>query len=223
MKKIAVIIYGPPGSGKGTQATFIANQFGLVHFDTGRFLESVVHDPARQRERAVKSERKLFDGGKLLTPSWVLGVVRQKVKEFARAGMGVVFSGSPRTMYEARGLFPVLEKLYKKKNIFIFILAIPPAVSLKRNSARVVCSVCKAPLLTQYYPSAKPKHCPTCGGAFYKRTLDNPATITIRLEEYRQRTEPIFAFTRTRGYALYRIDGRPAPYKVFQNIARRIR
>lgn len=218
MRKIAVIIYGSPGSGKGTQANFLAQKLDLIHFDTGKFCESVVHDPARQKERTVQRERKLFDSGILMTPTFVLGEVSRAVTKIAKAGWGVVMSGSPRTVYEAGGLIPLLEKLYGRKNIFIFVLKIPAAVSIRRNSRRILCKACNAPLLTQYYPSKNPEHCPICGGPFYRRTLDNAETISVRLREYANRTEPVFKVLRKRGYRLREIDGRPAPYKVFKSI-----
>ncbi len=218
MKKIVIILYGPPGSGKGTQANLLANKLGLIHFDTGRFLESVVHDPTRQKEKIVQRERRLFDGGKLMTPSFVLKEVTKEVRMIRKADLGIVFSGSPRTIFETERLMPLIERLYDKKHIFIFILGVPSSDSLSRNSSRVVCSVCKAPLLTKYYPSKKPKHCPICAGPFYKRTLDNPKTIKIRLEEYKNRTEPIFSILKKKGYRLIEIDARPAPYKIFETI-----
>lgn len=220
MKKIAIIIYGPPGAGKGTQATMVADALDLVHFDTGRVLEETVHDPARQKSFMVRRERKLFDTGKLLTPSFVVEVVRREIERIAGAGVGLVFSGSPRTLYEAEKIFPVLEKLYGKKRIFLFILDVPPEVSVRRNSARLICRACGAPLLVEYVPVENPKHCPRCGGLLYRRTLDTPKVIAVRLTEYNERTKPIFTFVKKRGYRIRTIDGRPAPYKVFEKVAR---
>jgi adenylate kinase len=215
MRKIAIIIYGPPGSGKGTQANLLADKFNLTHFNTGKFVESIVHDPTRQKEAVVQRERKLFDEGKLMTPSFVLREVVEKVKGIAKAGFGVVFSGSPRNIYEAKGLIPILERHYGKKNIFVFELCLPPEECVKRNSERMMCSVCGFTLLVKYYPSAHPKYCPVCAGSFYKRTLDNKKVIMVRLKEYRDRTEPMRGFLKKRGYHVRFIDGRPAPYKIF--------
>lgn len=219
-----MILYGPPGSGKGTQANLLATKIGLIHFDTGRFCESLVHDPDRQNEKLIQRERKLFDSGKLMTPSFVLNEVKKQTAMIGKAGWGLAFSGSPRTMYEAEGLLPVLAKIFGKKNIFVFSLAIPDSVSIKRNSNRMLCGVCGAPLLTAYYPKTKvkPKHCPVCGGPFYKRSLDNVAVIKVRLKEYRDRTYPILAFAKKKGFKIYSIDGTPAPFKVYQEIRERI-
>ena len=216
MKKIAVIIYGPPGSGKGTQANLLADKLGLIHFDTGKFLEAAVHDSARQKEKTIRKERKLFDEVILMSPSFVLREVKKEV--IGMNCVGLVFSGSPRTVYEAGGLYPILEKLYGRKNIFIFVLKAPAEFSLSRNSSRLVCRACGYTLLSKYYPKVKPKCCPVCGGPFYRRTLDKPEVIKTRLEEYRKRTKPVIAIARKRGHRVHEIDARPAPYKVFEKI-----
>ena len=91
----AIIIIGPPGSGKGTQAELLAKKFGLVHLDSGAYLEQVVYNPRFKNNKEIQRERKLFETGKLLTPSWVLEIVGGKIKELAKAKMGVVLSGSP--------------------------------------------------------------------------------------------------------------------------------
>ncbi len=218
MSKITVILYGPPGSGKGTQANLIAAKLNLIHFDTGRFLEDIVHDPQRQKEKMVRRERKLFDSGILMTPHFVLREVAKAAKKIANAKWGIIFSGSPRTIYEAKGLFPALEKLYGKKNIFIFKLNIPSKISLRRNGYRLLCSFCRAPLLTAYYPSTHPKYCPVCGGPLYQRTLDKSEVIKVRLKEYAERTAPIFHLAKKMGYRIHEVDGTAAPYRVSQQI-----
>lgn len=218
MRKIVVILYGPPGAGKGTQANLIAHKLDLIHFDTGRFLEAIVHDPKRQKEKIVRRERVLFDGGMLMTPSFVTGEVLRGARRIAAADWGLVFSGSPRTMYEAEKEYPVFEKLYGKKNIFIFVLDLPALDSIRRNSARLVCRECGYLLLTAFYPKPNPKHCPVCAGSFYKRSLDNPRVIKIRLKEYDDRTLPILNFVKKKGYRVVRVDARPSPYKVMERI-----
>jgi len=218
MSKIAVIMYGPPGSGKGTQANLLAERLGLVHLDTGRFLETLVHDPANKNNKTIQREKKLFDTGFLMTPSFALSEISKRAKVIAKEGEGIILSGSPRTLFEVTGLIPVLEKLYGKKRIHIFELRIKEAISVKRNSNRVVCSICRAPLLTAYYPSKNPKHCPICAGPFYKRTLDNRETMKIRLNEYRERTEPVLGYLKKRRYKVNQVNGELPPFMVFKKI-----
>lgn len=217
MKKV-IILYGPPGSGKGTQANLLAAKLDVIHFDTGRVLEGVVHDPANRNNKIIQREKKLFDTGKLLTPSWIIGIVEKEAEKIYEADYGVVFSGSPRTMYEAKGLLPLLVRLYGKKNIHVFVLEASAEMSIKRNSSRLICKFCGYGLLSSYYPSKNPKHCPVCGGPFYRRTLDNPATIKIRLKEYAERTEPVLKFMKSQSVKTTKLDAGPAPYKVFQKI-----
>jgi adenylate kinase len=222
-ERIVVALYGFPGSGKGTQANLVANTFGLVNFDTGKHLESIWYDPKRQEESLVKREKALFDGGKLNTPSFVLSEVERELKIIAKERLGVVYSGSPRTLFEAEGLIPMFEKLYGKKRVFFFYLDVAPKDSIKRNSRRMLCTKCKAMLLALYYPSKKPKYCPVCAGSLYRRTLDNPKVIVERIKEYNKRTAPILSFLRKRGHKVIKVNGKLAPYKVFEGIERAIR
>jgi len=223
MKKNVVVLYGAPGAGKGTQANLLAEKLGMTHFDTGKLLESIVHDPARQKEPLVKRERAIFDSGVLMTPSFVTGEVVKAVKRIAAAGGSIVFSGSPRTMYEAEREYPILEKLYGKKNVHIFMIDVPAAYSLKRNAARMVCSFCGFLLRGESMPKGRAMRCPVCGGPFYKRSLDNPEVIKVRLREYHERTIPILGYTKRHRYRVVHVDGRPAPYKVTERIMARIK
>ena len=114
MKKIAIMLFGPPGSGKGTQANLLASKFNLIHFDSGKFLESVVHDQVRQKEAIIRRERELFDAGKLNSPSFVFREIAHRAEKFAESDLGIVFSGSPRTMHEAEKLVPLLKEASAK-------------------------------------------------------------------------------------------------------------
>ncbi len=218
MKKIVIILYGAPGSGKGTQANLLAGKLGLFHFDSGKFLESIVYDPKRQKEKLVEKERKFFDEGILNTPNFVFREVSRQVRRLASVDWGIVFSGSFRTQYEAERLVPIVNRLYGKHNVFVFELTVPPQSSVKRNSSRMICTVCGYILLTAFYPTKHPKHCPVCAGPFYHRSLDNPKVMQERLKEYEERTLPMVAYMKKRGYPVAKIDAHLAPYKVLETI-----
>lgn len=221
MPKQAVIIYGPPGGGKGTQAELLERRGGFIHFDTGHYIEALVHDTAYKNNPVIRRERQNFDSGKLCTPSWVLKIIEEKAAKIAAAGENIVLSGSPRTMFETfgddkkkEGLLKFLIKLYGKDNIFVIRLKVAPATSIKRNSARLICSVCGLPALG----GKKLKRCAFCDAPFRKRTLDKPEIIKVRLKEYENRTYPILLKIKKMKIRVKEINGEPAPYKVFKNI-----
>lgn len=218
---VAVVFYGPPGSGKGTQAQLLASKLHLFHFDTGDYLRKLLNNPKLKNDKAVQRERKLNESGKLNTPAWVLNVVTKQVGELAKLGQSVVFSGSPRNIYEAfgdethQGLLPFLGKKYGKENVHIFFLEIPDEVTIKRNTHRTICSVCKTPLLDAKHKSST---CPFCGGKVEHRIDDSTVIIKQRLKEYHSRTEPVIAESKKRGYSVIKLDGTPAPYKIHEAI-----
>ena len=158
----AVVIYGPPGSGKGTQAELIAKKIGGLHFDTGQYLRTILYDPNSQNDKIIQRERKLNAAGVLNTPSWILKIMVDVIKKAADLRQSMVFSGSPRTFYEAfgynqgenqngktEGVMEILKKYYAKENIFVFIFKLSLKDSIKRINGRLTCSVCNGPLLAQ--------------------------------------------------------------------------
>ena len=228
-----VMVYGQPGAGKGTQASLLQAVKGFFHFDTGMYLEQVVHDPTSRKNKIIQRERKLFNSGILCTPSWVLDIVSKKAQKLARGGINIVFSGSPRTLFEAfgdpknKGLIEILEKSYGKKNLHVFYIKVSLETSIWRNSHRLVCSTCGAPVLHQKaLPShkatarqgKKAEHCTFCASPLRKRTLDKPETIKLRLKQFEERTYPIFKGLKKQGHKVNVINGEPAPYKVFSSI-----
>ncbi len=233
---IAVIIYGPPGSGKGTQAKLLADKLNLIHFDTGNYIRELLYNPslnknaprselAMLRDKIIQKEKSLNESGKLNTPSWVLKIIVEKVKKIEKLNEGVIFSGSPRTMFESfgngknKGLIKILEEFYGKKNIFIFVLNISEKESIRRNAKRLVCSVCRLPILIQELNvKCRTLKCPFCGGQLKSRFDDKKEIISERLKEYKLRTFPIIEELKKKKYKVLDIDARPSPHEIHKRI-----
>jgi len=224
--KKAVVIFGPPGSGKGTQANLVAGKLNIFHLDTGKFLEQLLNDPANKNNKEIQKEKKLFDTGMLLIPRFVLKFIVKKINEVAKLGSGIVFSGSPRTYFEAFGdkknvgVVETLEKIYRKNNVKYMLLDASSDQSMQRNSNRLLCSSCGTQLLSVL--KVKYEKCPFCGGKLRTRTLDKPEVIKIRLVEYAQRTEPIIKELEKRGYKINKIKADKLPYEVFNMLIKKI-
>jgi len=218
----AVIIYGPPGAGKGTQAQLLADRFNLIHFDTGKYGEQVIYNPSLRNDSLIQRQRKLFETGFLFDPAWTLNLIYEKIQKLFKAGFSAVITGSPRTLFEAKGdkkqegLLKLLEELYGKKNILAFRLMVSPQTSILRNSRRLVCPFCGAMPI-----KFKKPNCPICGGKLRHRVLDKPEIIKVRLKEYQGRTEPIFKLMKSRGYNFFDINGEPLPFEVFKQIEKK--
>ncbi len=215
------IVFGPPGSGKSTQADILANKFNNIHFNTGAVIEKTISNPKNQKDPEIKKQKELFRAGKLCQPSWVAKIVKKEIEKIHRQKKGIVFSGSPRTMYEAKQIVPLLKKLYKPENIFVFYLDIPDKVSIFRNTHRRICEQCGCVLIYNK-ETEKLTHCPHCGGKLIERVLDNKKTIKIRLKAYKKETKPILEYLKKSKIKVFKIDGKPMPDEVSQSILSKI-
>ncbi len=222
MKRISVIIYGPPGSGKSTQAELVANHFGLIRFDTGKYIASEIYDPNNRKNKTVMRQKMLYEKGMLCDRPWVYRIVSRQLKKIIAAGYGVVLSGSPRDPYEAfdapgrPGVYTLLKRGYGKKKIFTFILNVRPEHSVSRNSGRKLCGVCRRAYII--IKTGVLSACPFCGAPLSIRKDDRKIIIVDRLEEYKKQTQPIYAGLRRLDYQINHIDGERPPYKVFSDI-----
>lgn len=224
MKLALSLSISAPGAGKGTQAEKLAKKLNLVQFDTGTYLQTLLHSPEAESDPILKREQINFNTGKLVTPSWILGQAKKEAERIASQGNGVVFSGSPRTMYEAfgdsgaDGLTPKLAALYGKENCYFIQIDINEATTLERNSKRVICSKGGFPIFNK----EDEERCKALGGSPEKRILDAPEVIKVRIKEYKERTYPIIERLRSEEYNVIEVDGTPLPDEVFKSILEKL-
>ncbi len=222
-----VVLMGPPGAGKGTQAGLLSEKLNLFYFETSKALEQKFSHASGDEYVEVEgekyflsNERKRWATGMLNSPPFVTEIVKEKIQEIFNEGNSLVLAGSPRTLYEGERVMPLLEKLYKKEAIHIVSIELTEDQTIARNSHRRICQLMRHPIL--YVPeTAHLTICPLDGSTLQKREgLDDPETIKVRLKEYRERTLPLFAYFEQQGFSVKKINGNESVSQVFSDITK---
>lgn len=222
--KLAIIVIGPPGSGKGTQAELLAERFGLFHLETSEIIEKNLRDIKEGdfiivdgKKYFLFEEKKKRETGKLMSGPLIAFWVKNKIKELAEEGKGIVTSGSPRTLYEAKKMAPLLKKLYEVKNIKIILLQLSAEEIIWRNSHRRTCKLMRHPILYSK-ETVRLTRCPLDGSNLLFRKDDTAEAIKVRLKEYKEETFPAIEYLKTQGLEIKKVDGSPPPAIIFENI-----
>jgi adenylate kinase len=211
---VNVILFGPPGAGKGTQGELLAERRGLVRLSTGDLLRDAERraTPLGARARAVMA------AGELVPDDVILGIVRDFMEERA-AGPGFVFDGFPRTVAQAEGLDTLLRELEHPLDAVV-VLEVADEALLRRLTGRRSCGTCGAIYHIAFEPPAQPGVCDRCGGTLVQRTDDQEETVRRRLEVYRQQTAPVLAHYIAAGVRVREIDGDRPPEAVQVDLLR---
>ncbi len=185
-----IVLLGPPGAGKGTQARRLADSTGMKHLSTGDILRAEV---------AAKSELGLLakgfmDKGDYVPDSHIIAMIQQYIGDPA----GVVLDGFPRTVVQAKSLDESLEKTGLQIDKVVH-MSVDTDELVKRLSTRAICENCQTPYNLESDPPAKAGVCDNCGGEVIVRDDDKPEAVKNRMKVYQELTAPVLAYYKSRG------------------------
>ena len=188
-----LVLVGPPGAGKGTQAQFIAAQFAIPKISTGDIFRANVSEGT---ELGITA-KKYMDAGDLVPDEVTSAMVRERLKE-EDAGDGFLLDGFPRTVPQAETLDEILGAMSVGVDV-VLELVVDDEEVIRRLSGRRTCRNCGHIWHVDFDP---PKHegiCDDCGGRLFQRDDDKPDTVRHRLEVYAEQTAPLIAFYAEKG------------------------
>ena len=209
-----LILLGPPGAGKGTQAKKLTDERGLVQLSTGDMLRAEV---ASGSPLGVEA-KKIMDAGQLVSDAIVIGMIDGRTNKPDTA-KGVIFDGFPRTVAQAEALDAMLAKKGKKIDAVVE-LKVDDAALVERISGRFTCAKCGTGYHDKFARPQRDGICDKCGSTeFTRRADDNAETVKARLLAYNQQTAPILPYYRAKG-VLHSVDGMADMSEVARQIDR---
>lgn len=187
-----IVLLGAPGSGKGTQAKRLQADRNIPQISTGDMLRAAVAAGTRFGQQA----RKIMEAGQLVSDDIMLGIIRERLAE-PDAADGFVLDGFPRTGKQALDLEELLDELGKPLDAAV-LMDVDFDILFKRLTGRRTCSLTGKLLNIYFSPQEELDECTSAGGELIQREDDNEETISSRLEVYREQTEPLIDYYRSR-------------------------
>ncbi|MGE0612626.1 MAG: adenylate kinase [Hyphomicrobiales bacterium] len=196
-----IILLGPPGAGKGTQAKMLEDHRGLVQLSTGEMLRAA----AAAGTEIGRQAKARMDQGELVPDDVVVGIISERLDQ-PDLGRGFILDGFPRTVAQAEALDKLLMKKKKTLNGVIEMRVDDDALC-ERITGRFSCARCGEGYHDKYKQPKKPGICDKCGSTdFIRRADDNEETVRSRLKAYHAQTEPLIGYYKARG-KLKSVDG----------------
>jgi len=219
-----VILIGPPGSGKGTQALLLADKKKMTHLEASkllekRFLKAGEKDTVKigEKEYSLKEQERRWREGLLVEDDFVALVMKEEIEKMHKEAEVVLLDGYPRTIKQISPILSSIFSLYNRSDILLISLEINEEESLKRNSNRRVCSLMRHSIV--YLPETKDLTiCPVDGSSLEKRVMDDSEKIKLRLRDFNKKTAPVIDYLSSEGVSVSRVDGTGTISDVFFRI-----
>jgi len=206
-----IVMLGPPGAGKGTQAVRLSRRLGVPHISTGDILrEAVANDTELGRQA-----KGYMDAGELVPDELVIAIARARLAREDCAG-GFVLDGFPRTVPQAEALGEVVDELGREP-LLVINLRVPEEEIIRRLSTRRTCEECGGIYTAEDGDIGDPCPDPDCDGRLYQRSDDTPEAIAERLRAYAAQTAPLIEYYDGRGL-LVNVSGEGAPDDIAQAV-----
>jgi len=207
-----LVLLGPPGGGKGTQAKRLMEKFGVVQLSTGDMLRAAV---ASGSEVGLKAKA-VMEAGQLVTDDIVIGIIDQRLDQ-ADTKNGVIFDGFPRTVAQAQALDGILADKGRKLDVVVEV-RVPDQLLIDRITGRYTCGKCGSGYHDIFQKPKKDGVCDSCGGTdFIRRADDNVETVSKRLTAYHDQTAPLLPYYDGKGL-LKVVDGAQDIAKVTEEL-----
>lgn len=184
-----LLIMGPPGAGKGTQAEGLVKEFNLVHVSTGDMFREAIKAGTEMGKRA----KEYMDKGELVPDEVVVGMVKERLSQGDCQEKGFLLDGFPRTLPQAVALDEVIEAL--KINLDgVVNIDVPRERLMARLTGRRICRHCGSSYHILFNPPQQEGKCDNCGGELYQRSDDNEEAVSNRLDVYENQTRPLIEY-----------------------------
>jgi len=206
-----ILLMGPPGAGKGTQAAELVTKFSIPHISTGDMFRAAV----KEQTELGKKAKAFMDAGQLVPDEVTIGIVKERLAK-ADCKAGFILDGFPRTIEQANALSITLREIDITIDRVINI-NVPTEDLINRLTGRRICKACGATYHVAFNPTEIEGKCDKCAGETYQRDDDRKDTVKKRLDVYSAQTEPLINYYQDQG--LYtEIDGRQPIEKVLEDI-----